>query len=66
MVARLEERTGGIPVTAAAASAVAGLRQMGVERVTLVHPPWFDEELNSLWERLLSQPRPRSRLCGLG
>jgi maleate isomerase len=48
MVARLEERTRGIPVTTSCAAAVAGLRALGVERLALISPPWFDEELNSL------------------
>jgi maleate isomerase len=48
MVARLEERTRGIPVTTSCAAAAAGLRALGVERLALISPPWFDEELNSL------------------
>jgi maleate isomerase len=48
MLARLEECTEGIPVTAAAAAAVAALRRLGVERVSLVCPPWFDAELGLL------------------
>jgi maleate isomerase len=38
----------GIPVAATCASAVLALRVLGVERVALVHPPWFDAELNEL------------------
>jgi maleate isomerase len=37
-----------IPVLATCASAVLALRTLGVERVALVHPPWFDAELNDL------------------
>ena len=48
MVARLEERTRGIPVTTSCAAAGAGLRALGVERLALISPPWFDQELNSL------------------
>ena len=48
MVARLEERTGRIPVTTSSAAAVAGLRALEIERLAMVSPPWFDRELNSL------------------
>jgi maleate isomerase len=37
-----------LPVVATCASAVLALRQVGVERPALVHPPWFDEDLNEL------------------
>ncbi len=48
MVARLRERAGGVPVAAATAAVVQALRALAVERVALVHPPWFDDELNRL------------------
>jgi maleate isomerase len=48
MIARLEERTRGIPVTATCAAAVAGLRSLGVVRLAVISPPWFDAELVSL------------------
>ena len=48
MLARLEERSGDIPVTATATAAVAAMRGIGAERVAIVHPPWFDTELSSL------------------
>jgi maleate isomerase len=48
MITRLRERTRGIPVTATCAAAVAGLRSLGVSRLGLVSPPWFDSELVSL------------------
>jgi maleate isomerase len=38
----------GAPVSATCASAVLALRALDVERVALVHPPWFDAELNEL------------------
>jgi maleate isomerase len=38
----------GIPVLATGASAVRALRVLRVGRVALVHPPWFDAELNEL------------------
>ncbi len=48
MVARLQERTGGIPVAATCAAAVLGLRALSVDRLMLISPPWFDDELDSL------------------
>lgn len=47
MVDRLARRL-GLPVTATCLSAVRALRVLDVDRVTLVHPPWFDDELNEL------------------
>lgn len=48
MLARLEQRTGGIPVVATCAAAVAGLRALGAERIAVLAPPWFDAELTEL------------------
>jgi maleate isomerase len=48
MIARLEQRTHDIPVVATCGALVDGLRTLGVERVALVDPPWFDEELSAL------------------
>jgi maleate isomerase len=45
----LVERLGricGVPVVASASSAVAALRTYDARRLTLVHPPWFDEEID--------------------
>ena len=47
LVARLSRRM-GIPVASTCASAVLALRILEVERVALVAPPWFDDELNKL------------------
>lgn len=47
MVSRLTRRL-GIPVVATCTSAVVALRVLNVERIALVHPPWFDRELNEL------------------
>ena len=47
MVERLSERW-CLPVVAASLSAGAALRALSVQRVALVHPPWFDDELNDL------------------
>jgi maleate isomerase len=47
MVSRLSLRT-GIPVAATCASAVVAVRVLGVERIAVVSPPWFDDEVNRL------------------
>jgi len=47
MVSRLSRRV-GVPVVATCASAVLALRVLNVQRVALVHPPWFDYEANEL------------------
>ena len=44
---RLRERW-GVPVCAAALSAVGGLRSHHIQRISLVHPPWFGHSLNQL------------------
>jgi maleate isomerase len=51
MIVRLQRRTRGIPVVAPCAAAVEGLRALGVGRVALVDPPWFDSELSQLGQR---------------
>jgi maleate isomerase len=51
MIARLEQRTRGIPVVAACRAAVEGLRVLGARGIALVDPPWFDTELNGLGRR---------------
>lgn len=48
MIARLQERAGGLPVVATGSAAVDALRSLHVEHMALVDPPWFDAELNSL------------------
>lgn len=47
MVSRVSRRV-GLPVVATCASAVQALRVLDVRRIALVHPPWFDDELNEL------------------
>lgn len=47
LVKRLHERW-ELPVCAASRSAVAALRSRHVERISLVHPPWFGRSLNEL------------------
>jgi len=46
LVARLADRW-DLPVCSTPASAVDALRRLGVERMAVVHPPWFGEDLNS-------------------
>ena len=47
LLSRLSRRV-GIPVVATCASAVLALGVLGVVRIALVDPPWFDAELNEL------------------
>jgi maleate isomerase len=47
VVSRLSQLV-GTPVLATCASAADALRVLGVHRIALVHPPWFDAELNEL------------------
>jgi maleate isomerase len=47
MLRRLSERW-SLPVAGTSVSAVTALRSLHVGRVALVHPPWFDDELNDL------------------
>jgi len=37
-----------VPVAGTSTSAVIALRAFNIERLALVHPPWFEEELNAL------------------
>lgn len=48
LIDRLQSRSSGIPVVATCAAAVEALRRLGVTRVAVVDPPWFDQELNRL------------------
>ena len=45
--ARLESRSGKIPVLFTCSAATEALRRLGAHRVALVHPPWFAEELEA-------------------
>ena len=49
LVIRLGQRF-GVPAVASCAAAAAALRTHVVSRVQLVHPPWFDDELDQLGE----------------
>jgi len=48
MLERLRARSRGLPVVAPCASIVEGLALLGLRRVALFDPPWFDAELNAL------------------
>ena len=48
LIDRLQRRSSGIPVVATCAAAVDALRVLGADRVAVVHPPWFDDELDRL------------------
>jgi maleate isomerase len=47
LVERLSQRF-DVPAVTSCAAAVAALRERGVGRVQLVHPPWFDDEFDNL------------------
>ncbi len=47
MLDRLSQRC-GLPVAGTSVAAAAALRSLDVQRVALVHPPWFEDELHSL------------------
>lgn len=47
VVSRLS-RLVGIPVSATCVATVQALRALDVQRLAIVHPPWFDAELNEL------------------
>ena len=42
--ARLQQRASGIPVIFTCPAAAAALRQLGIRRLSLVHPPWWSQE----------------------
>jgi maleate isomerase len=47
VVSRLS-RLVGIPVSATCVAAVQALRAFDVERIAILHPPWFDAQMNEL------------------
>jgi maleate isomerase len=47
LVSRLASRV-ALPVVSSCESAVLALRDLGVERIALIGPPWFEPELNEL------------------
>ncbi len=44
--ARLEQRAKGIPVIFHCSAAGTALRQLGVRRISVVHPPWWSDVAN--------------------
>lgn len=48
MLERLRTRARGLPVLAPCASIVGALAALGLGRIALFDPPWFDAELNAL------------------
>ncbi|HZX08378.1 maleate cis-trans isomerase, partial [Kribbella sp.] len=45
---RLAKLTGGLPVVSACSAAVAGFTALGVHRLAVFAPPWFDAQLDEL------------------
>ncbi len=45
---RLQARAKEVPVIVQTAALVAALQALGAERIALVHPPWFSDELDAL------------------
>ncbi|MFI2029802.1 aspartate racemase/maleate isomerase family protein [Streptomyces buecherae] len=48
MLRRLRERARGVPVVATVTAAVQALHALGAQRPCLIHPPWFDSEMDHL------------------
>lgn len=47
MKQRLQKRAGGVSVVLTCQAATAALHTLGIQRVGLVHPPWFSEDANA-------------------
>jgi len=45
---RLEKHTKNIPVIVQSSALVAALKSLRVKQISLVHPPWFSDELDAL------------------
>jgi maleate isomerase len=45
LTARLEKRAKGIPVLMPTIAAAAAFRALAVQRIALVHPPWFTDDV---------------------
>jgi maleate isomerase len=54
VVERLSQRSAGKPVVATCAAAAEGLHRLGVRKLALVDPPWFDPDLNRLGAKYFS------------
>lgn len=46
LVARLEKRSNGIPVTMPCVAAVAAFQALAVRRIALFHAPWFTDDVD--------------------
>ncbi|MDJ0955932.1 MAG: hypothetical protein QNI91_03685 [Arenicellales bacterium] len=46
--ARLEERSNGIPVVIQTSAIVSALRALSIQRISLMHPPWYTPELDDM------------------
>lgn len=47
LLERLAKRSRGIPLVSTCLAATRGLRALGVNRLALVNPPWFDDKLDA-------------------
>lgn len=45
---RLQSRTKGIPVIIQSAALLAALKTLHASRISLIHPPWFSDDLDAL------------------
>lgn len=48
LVERLANRSRGIPLVSTGGATAVALAELGVQRLALIHPPWFDEALDDL------------------
>lgn len=46
LVARLEQRSNGIPILMPCVATVAAFRALAVERIALFHPPWYTGDMD--------------------
>ncbi|MCX5376704.1 aspartate/glutamate racemase family protein [Streptomyces sp. NBC_00091] len=68
MLDRLRERARGLPVVATCAAVVEALRLLGIGRLALVDPPWFDATLSDLGRGYYEEAGfevPYAAPCGL-
>lgn len=45
---RLQDKTGGVPVVIPCQSVVEAMHILGLEKLALINPPWFPDELSAL------------------
>ena len=46
--ARLSDLSGGVPIIIQSTALTAALRSLEIEKIALIHPPWFTSELDNL------------------